>query len=197
MMLSDAIRNIVNQYGQIEATFGNALVKGSVYKRIRYRLVADLMAEAAPGDLAEVGVRYGLTTVLFAMAAEKYGRRVLAVDQWQGGYKKNKAEFDQRMKPWTHLVDVVHANSHSKEAKEALSRGLSLAFLDADHSYEGVKEDLGAVSHACVVILDDVHSQRGTGQVWRELRNSGMELITHPRIREGYIVNVDAELDSV
>lgn len=193
MRLSDAVKNVVERYGQIEADFGGSVVKHSIYKRIRYQEVARIAARLE-GDIAEVGARYGLTTALLAMAADEQGRRVLVVDSWEIPYKKDKQEFVTRMRGWESLLDVVHADSHSPEAKEALSRPLSLAYLDADHSTQGIKEDLDAVKHAAIIIIDGIHDVQGAARAWKRYAGKYGEAITLPILREGYVVTRDVEL---
>jgi hypothetical protein len=187
------VKQVIERYGAIEADFGSSTVKHSVYKRIRYLEIARIAAQLE-GDLAEVGARYGLTTALLAMAAEQYGRRVLVVDSWQGHYKKDRREFDKRMRGWESLVDVVHADSQSQEALEALSRPLSLAYLDADHSIEAVKRDLEAVKHARIIIVDGIHDVQGTRLAWRRFAPDYGLTLTLPKLHEGYIITRDGEM---
>jgi len=187
------VRQMIERYGAIEADFGNSTVKHSVYKRIRYLEIARIAAQLE-GDLAEIGARYGLTTALLAMAAERYDRRVLVVDSWQDHYKKDHQEFIKRTRGWEGLIDVVHADSHSQEALEALSRPLSMALLDADHSLAAVEQDLEAVKHARIIVVDGIHDVQGARSAWQHIAPDYGLTLTLPKLREGYIVTEDVEL---
>lgn len=194
MKLSEIVESTVYRYGKAEANFGPSNVRYSVYRHLRTSEIATAAARAAPGDLAEIGVRAGLTTVLLAMVAAAHDRHVVAIDPWQSKYQRDRKRFVRRVKPWRDRIEVVVGRSEAKGVAVALDRDLCLAYLDGNHRYEVARGDLERVAHATVIVVDDINHLKGPRRAWNEMAARLGQPISHPRVREGYIVTRDAEL---
>lgn len=81
-----------------------------------------------------------------------------------------------------HGASVYFADSHSDEAKTwARSLTVDLLFIDADHTYEGVKEDFTSyapqVRPGGWVVLHDIAAVDGIARFWSELDGDKHEIV--------------------
>ena len=137
--------------------------RGSQFQRERIAMLAERAAAAGPGDLLEVGCYQGSTSHFLAKVAADYGRRFVAVDNWDAtkGYdlRAARGRFLCAVGPWRPSVDVIELDVHSAEAIAALGRHrYCFAFLDNGHEYEDVATELRAVLPLSdgLVAVDDV-----------------------------------------
>lgn len=118
------------------------------------RDLVDLMIELKlPLIAAEVGVADGLFSLELLMKGIKklymidIWERVPFIDgmgSWDDKFHENNyKEAMQRVKEFKHKVVVLKGFSY-KMAKEIPDESLGLVFVDADHSYMGVKADIEA-----------------------------------------------------
>jgi hypothetical protein len=100
--------------------------------------------------VAEIGCAEGL----FSLEILQWGAKLIMVDNWghipgqrgDGGYEqswheKNYMEAMNRVLPYRDRVTVLQGKSVSC-ADAVEDESLSMVYLDADHSYEGVRADL-------------------------------------------------------
>lgn len=108
--------------------------------------VKTLLEEPQRG--AEIGVERGHFTEQLLAAFPAL--HMLAVDPWQpeGDFAdwpmlKIAAEFKRRIEPYENRVTVMHMTSVAA-AKQVADASLDFVFIDADHNYESVKQDIEA-----------------------------------------------------
>lgn len=117
------------------------------------------------GAIVEIGCLYGRTSIPICLAAKEIGAKSTHIDylfQYPdletcrlGGYDKypSPANIDSAMLKSTHLQifgnfikndlfdDAIFIASKSEQAREIWEKEIRFLFIDADHSYEGVKKD--------------------------------------------------------
>lgn len=121
--------------------------------------------ETLNGQIVEIGSLYGRTTVAMAQAAKELGEKVVSIDylfQYPdintcrlGGYDlyPSSLNIDDAFTKSTHLAfyrhlierdlfdSVVSIASKSENAHYIWNKPIKFLFIDADHSYDGVKKD--------------------------------------------------------
>ena len=112
------------------------------------RFLAALLGSPKSG--AEIGVERGTTTQQLLTAFPNL--HITAVDPWDIGgmyrywpMKENECEFKTRMKLFPNRVTVLKTDSVSA-AGNILDGSLDFVFIDAQHDYETVLEDIKAWS---------------------------------------------------
>lgn len=107
--------------------------------------------------IVEIGTQFGETTYYLCQAAELNGGRVLTYDFFDpiGAYKKGgHGEREIAEKRLQHFIDkrivkITTANSKDEKFQSLLkadTKGvIDFAFIDADHTYDGVKNDFEKV----------------------------------------------------
>ena len=128
----------------------------------------DLIACLPGGTMVEIGCYEGESTKLFADCG-KFSR-IYAVDPWKGGYDDTKSarsnmkrverEFDIRMGGYSFVSKM---KMRSNEAAPLID-GVDFVYIDGEHSYKAVKEDILLWKHKCSVIgLHDYGGKRHPG----------------------------------
>lgn len=126
------------------------------------------------GNLCEIGLGEGFTTLLLLEAASKCGKKVLGVDPFEGGWADmpegygrpyRKEAFEKRIEPYKEHFVFLNDRSLSVAAEKFLSVPLSLAFVDGLQYKGAVISDLRIVSHAQYIVLDDFNRSTGMSQV--------------------------------
>ena len=175
---------------------------GSKYKRDRIEMVAKWCLGRYGGDLVEIGVLAGGTTIRLAKLARQYNRRVIAVDPWlpptanrraHGGCTETtRQEFTGRTWKYRHLIDVIHNYSQAGAAVQFIkARPLAFAYIDGAHFYEECSTDIETVSHcAGVIMLDDLW-MAGVLQAFEEAgQKPDREAFSHRVLAEGYLLPI-------
>lgn len=141
---------------------------GSVLQRDRIAQLAERAILNRPGDVIEIGVLSGGTSMRLAPLAAKYSRRFIAIDNWPTDiinhheYRLDLCEqqFYQNVAPWKHCVDVWRADIHSPETLKRITEHVyAFAFSDDGHSYDDHLSELRALlpNTFGLVCVDDVY----------------------------------------
>ena len=136
--------------------------QGSFHQRQRVARVAEYCVQTWTGDLIEIGCFKGETTKLLAGVAQKYNRRLIAVDPWEIGTQNCQGgeyeAFLKNIEPYKANVDIVRASSLDKKAINLIkNRGLCFAFVDGLHTYDACLSDIKTVDHCQgVIAVDDL-----------------------------------------
>jgi predicted O-methyltransferase YrrM len=176
--------------------YPDGLYMGGKYKPERLLLAAEWSLRRYAGDMVEIGVLGGGTTVKLARLAAQYGRRVIAVDPWvpgQGGCAETtRQEFTGRTWKYRALIDVVHDYSQSEAAVRYIkARPLCFAYIDGAHYYEPCSTDIETVSHcAGVIVLDDLWMEGVLRAFGEAGQRPDREAFSHRILAEGYLLPV-------
>ena len=108
-----------------------------------------LLKELAPERSLEIGTNYGGTLLLLCSLSPPKAK-IISIDlpygPFGGGYPKRKMPIFRRFPRKEQKLHLIRADSHAHETKAQvlkLLRGdpLDYLFIDADHTYEGVRQD--------------------------------------------------------
>jgi predicted O-methyltransferase YrrM len=140
-----------------------------------------------PKYVLEIGTCNGGTLLLLSQVARE-DARIISVDLplglYGGGYPAWKCPFYQSFARKGQTIHLIRADSHVLNTREKVvsilqNQQLDLLFIDADHSYEGVKRDFEMyfplVREGGAVILHDIAphspgSNCGVDQYWNEVK---------------------------
>ena len=126
-------------------------------------------ASKLEGDFAEIGLGVGETTVKLL----SFNKKVLGVDPFEDGWAEmpksygepyRYEEFNNRIRNYNNF-ELMRVNSLSEEAEVFLNRPLALAYVDGLQYKGAVLSDLRIVSHAEIIIVDDINRRSHISQV--------------------------------
>ena len=147
----------------------------------------EIVSSISPRNFMEIGTDRGGTFLAFEKISQPDGIRIsLDIPRagfWGFDFAKLKSEMIERGNI------LVHADSHSQTAFQAVKTALSLEkldflFIDGDHSYDGVKQDYEMyeqfVRTGGIIAFHDIkdtekHRSQGcfVSQFWRSLDVDG------------------------
>lgn len=155
------------------------------------------------GAVVEIGCLYGRTSLAICLGAKEIGSKSTHIDylfQYPdlqtcklGGYDKypSPANIDDAFSKSTYLEftknfikndlfdDAIIIASKSEQAREIWQKDIKFLFIDADHSYEGVKKDYDLFApflvEGGILALHDVDQDGHPGvvQFFNELMSTG------------------------
>jgi len=126
-------------------------------------------ASKLDGDFAEIGLGVGETTVKLL----SFNKKVLGVDPFEDGWSEmpksygepyRYEEFNNRIRNYNNF-ELLRVNSLSEEAEVFLNKPLALAYVDGLQYKGAVLNDLRIVSHAEIIIVDDINRRSYISQV--------------------------------
>jgi predicted O-methyltransferase YrrM len=186
----EALANLVFKY------------RGVAPIQVRSELLAfaSLIQERRPKALLEIGTCNGGTFFVLCRLADPHAT-VISLDlpggRFGGGYGGYRVPVLRRMKRPQQRLHLLRADSHNPSTLgrvTSLLQGtrLDLLFIDADHAYEGVRQDFEMYSPLMkpggIVAFHDIISGRvelvgGVEQFWNEIktRYRYSEIIESPR----------------
>jgi len=85
--------------------------------------------------MVELGCYAGESTLPFA----KHFSSVIAVDPWRG-MPHVEAAFTEKLRPFPHVVKMKRTSAQA--AGDIADASLDFVYIDADHSFESVTEDI-------------------------------------------------------
>lgn len=152
---------------------GSLSVPGMIEPRSGQNLYQLCYLQSRPGDVVEIGSWQGRSTIFLASAVRDSGNgRLYAIDHFKGNvgkedfyrvegslenldekFLKNVATFG--LSDYVRLLDMPSA-----EAAEALGDiSIRFLFIDGDHTYDGVKNDIELffprLTEGAIVVFDD------------------------------------------
>ena len=129
----------------------------------------------------EIGSYLGASTCYIAAGLSQVGGHLYCVDTWQNetmpeGERDTFAEFNRNIYPLSDHITIVRKRSEDLNGSD-IPNGLSLVFIDGDHSYQAVKQDferiLPFLAEDGVVAFHDVICYQGVSRVIGEALASG------------------------
>lgn len=144
-----------------------------------------LFQEKKPQVILEIGVDKGGSLFSFCKLAPE-DSLIIAIDlpEEDGGYSQWKEAMYMKFKKPKQELILLRGDSHSEETlhkiKDILAgREIDFAFIDGDHSYEGVKQDFDMYSPLIkkggLVSFHDVATYKaptGVPQLWEEIKKT-------------------------
>lgn len=137
------------------------------------------LAENCNGlTFVEIGSFFGASSCCIAEGIRSAGKKaqIYCVDTWQndamGGMKRSDTypEFLQNTRKYTETI--VPLRGTSREIASVFEKKIDFLFIDADHSYEGIKEDVELwfpkLRTGALVVFHDVEWAEGVRQIIRE-----------------------------
>ena len=125
--------------------------------------VARKACEEYEGNLIEIGLGYGSTTLKLLELAEEFNRIVIGVDPFEDGWDKMQKGFGEPY-PYEMFVckdhprlKLIKKDSFSLEVwKEVKTDKLCFAHVDGDQSSRArVSYDIELVNHSAIICVDD------------------------------------------
>lgn len=173
----------------LEETIDYCVDRPVLMGQVRSEIVqlARLLQEAAPKRSLEIGTNYG-GTLLLLCAVSPPEAQIISLDlpfgPFGGGYPKRKIPLYRRFTKGRQKLHLLRADSHAPETKERVrellaGEQLDYLFLDADHSYQGVRSDFEMyaplVRSGGMVAFHDIVSHRRETQCevmtfWNEIK---------------------------
>ncbi|GGA21617.1 class I SAM-dependent methyltransferase [Okeania sp. KiyG1] len=180
---------------QSESLDAKPHLKGSINQRKRIAQVAEYCIKGWSGDLIEIGCFRGETSKLLAEVAQKYDRRLIALDPWELGTQNCKGgeyeTFLKNIEPYKDVVDIIRLSSLDEKAIALVkNRELCFAFVDGLHTYDACLKDIETVAHCQgIIAVDDLLWCADVERAFQK----GAEIIQRsklnfPLCREGYLV---------
>ncbi len=155
-----------------------------------------------PGQIVEIGCLYGRTSIPIILAAKELGQKAVCIDHLfqypdletcttinqsypnkeniEDAFSKNTyLEFTKNIIKRDLFEDVVIIASKSEGAYSIWREEIKFLFIDADHSYEGVKRDFNmfepfVVKNGLIAMHDiDPNGHPGVFKFFNELMGSG------------------------
>ena len=146
--------------------------------------------------ILEVGARFGNSTVLLAMASRP-GSMIVVVDLCDDPYaagvdiRSSLERNVEGLQKRGHDVVLLRGDSHSAQMISGVAcyAPYDFGFIDADHTYEGVKADWQAYGSMCnVVAFHDINAPAwGVRRLWQEIKP---EYVTAEYIRGGMGIGI-------
>lgn len=153
-----------------------------------------ILDDRKPKVIIEIGTANGGTLFLFCRVASK-DATIVSIDlpggRFGGGYPRYRISLYKAFRLPKQKLHFVQADSHSRETLERVKnilgdRKVDFVFIDGDHSYEGVKNDLDMfsplVKDGGIIAFHDivVHPQEigcAVSVFWDEIKQGGYEYI--------------------
>src|SRR5687768_10150737 len=130
-----------------------------------------LRDRARHGNYVEIGSASG-GACLF-LYREVGFRNVLSLDDGQHPRAVAQPEHFAQVKNFKQFIGDSHSEAARLFLEENLEEKIDVAFIDGDHSYEGVTQDIQLVSPFCrdgaIMILHDIIACEGVKRAWEEI----------------------------
>ncbi len=128
------------------------------------------------GVIVEIGSYIGASSCFLAEGAAERFAYIYCVDTWQNDAmpEAKRDTFDEFNKNITHYKEyITPMKGESVKVASSFSKEIDLLFIDADHSYEGCKEDIKAwlpkMKHNGTIIFHDYGWAEGIQRAVQDL----------------------------
>ncbi len=124
--------------------------------------------------IVELGSYLGASSVFLGIGAKSNDSLVYCVDTWENdGMTEGKRDtYSEWAKNVQHLTNVLPLRGRNNEIAPLFTNGIDLLFIDSDHSYEAIKEDitnwLPKLRNNGIIVLHDVGWAEGIQRAIRE-----------------------------
>lgn len=189
-------KHSVNEALHIPAAWWN---EGAKYQRERLNDICEYALSLFDGDIVEIGADRGETTVYFCKLAEKYKRKVIVVDPWNGDEGGDEDCYKDFLRNNQKYIDsgvliVLRKKSQSMEViTELKKRNVAFSFVDGLHEYGAAAIDiLSCLQNNSIIAVDDTLSWRGNQnpsikKAYYDIAHKyGIKFIYDGRCRESY-----------
>jgi len=113
------------------------------------RVIHSLIVFTERKTIVEIGVQHGFTTYMLCEAAKQTGGQVYAIDKKVYEINEHRHNAEHNLKQWgCQNVKFIQADTQDKGFKQDFTEHMEeidLAFIDGDHSYNGLKNDFDLV----------------------------------------------------
>ena len=189
--------DLVNAVLQAWVAYGESLTEtpdpavceaGGAMLNDRLTVLAAICANHFEGDLVEIGVWRGYMTTRLCDIARRFQRHVIAIDPWE----KNTEEYDafqaDVVPKYRDVLQVYRARSQDEAVvAKLLDTKLCFVYIDGEHSYEAVRDDIANTAHCRgIIACDDMNWNGGIRQAFGEARNKIQ--MRNNLFREGYLI---------
>lgn len=168
---------------------------GCKHQRNRLREIAELALQNYEGDILEIGCHIGLTTVIFAELAEKYNRKVVTVDPWNGIQEGSESVYQcfvENTKGYEHLINVNRCESQSTAGARVIQEGkFAFCWIDGLHTPWACKQDIETcATQTGILAVDDLRWLPTLEEVfYQSAKRFDFEHYYDKRCREGYYIS--------
>lgn len=153
-----------------------------IQKPDEIRELMELVVAHDPNTIMEIGTDRGGTLYLWSQLPVDVDQ-VISLDldyntlDWSGKYWQNRQVFYERFSDDTEIT-CLELNSHQQSSVDTVediaNNSIDFLFIDADHSYDGVKQDFELyqpiMSNDGLVALHDINNNRcGVPKFWDEI----------------------------
>lgn len=128
-------------------------------------------------NIVEIGTLHGVSTLYFALGAEKSDGLVTAVDIMRAGHNIPRVEDLLVDSCLEHRVQIVRSNIGSKWLEKWPSNSVDFVYVDGDHRFEGVYYDLQLAHRLLrpggIMACDDINHPKypGIRKAWDMLKS--------------------------
>lgn len=154
--------------------------------REEIEILAEKTYALKPETIVEIGTKNGGTLYVWSRYFNQ-ARQIVSVDlpggKFGGGYPKTKQQIYRQFSEEAEM-DFLLADSHDKttlqEVHHLIDNPVDFLFIDADHTYEGVKQDFemysGLVRDGGIVAFHDIvhhpnHPDCNVDIFWNEIKS--------------------------
>ena len=149
--------------------------------------LAKVLEASRPRRTLEIGTNYGGTLLLWC-AVSDLNANIISVDlpygPFGGGYPRRKIPLFRRFPRAGQQLHLIRADSHSPKTRERVLRilngeQLDFLFIDADHTYSGVRRDFelyspllrsGGIAAFHDIATYDQQTKCEVGKFWKEIK---------------------------
>ncbi len=169
-----------NIYANLRTGFRLSAVNTHLTAHEKYTLYK--LAKRKRGVLVEVGSYIGASSLCLAAGMPTHGAVLYCVDTWENnamteGARDTYQSFLANTKPLAHLIEPLRGTSG--QIARSFDKSVDLLFIDADHSYDGVKTDVQSwfpkLGRHAIVVFHDIGWAEGVQRVVAELVRSRVQ----------------------